>query len=85
MFSDTLPKISDSENDLLFKWAQLVNTAEASAGAPLMGDSDNQLLQKICRGYNANCPASGASPKAGDSDEILLAKILECTSVCPAA
>jgi hypothetical protein len=85
MFSDTLPKANDSENNLFFKWAQLVNTAEASAGAPRIGDSDNQLLQKICRGYSANCPAADAAPKAGDSDEILLSKILKCTFVCPAA
>jgi hypothetical protein len=85
MFSDTSPTLTDSENTLFFKWAQLVNTAEPLAGAPIMGDSDNQLLQKICRGYSANCPAADAAPKAGDSDEILLAKILKCTFVCPAA
>jgi len=83
MFSDTNPKLGDPENTLLYKWAQLVNAANASAGAPIWGDSNNTLLFKICRGYSTNCPAADAAPRPGDSDEILLSKILRCTVTCP--
>lgn len=83
MYSDTNPKRGDSENTLLFKWAQLVTVADATVNPPRQGDSNNALLFKICTGYSNHCSAADAAPKRGDSDEILLAKILRCTVVCP--
>lgn len=83
MYSDTLPKQGDPINTLLYKWAQLTNALDAVAGPPIQGDSDNQLLFKICMAFSHNCPAADAAPRVGDSDEILLAKILKCTSTCP--
>jgi len=83
MFSDSAPKLNDSENNFLFKWAQAVYAVDSTGGAPLLADSNNTLLFKLCAAYSNQCPAADATPKHGDSDNVLLAKILKSTFVCP--
>lgn len=50
MFSDTTPKLGDSDNNLLFKIAQMFSTQYSPGiNEPRLGDSDNRLLFKIAK------------------------------------
>lgn len=52
------------------------------ATIPEVGDSDNNLLFKICQHNALVCLTAGASPLLNESDNILLFKIVESLSTC---
>jgi hypothetical protein len=53
-FSDPSPKLGDSDNILLVKICQLVNSQKSGNFPPESGDSDNNLLFKIANLYKGN-------------------------------
>lgn len=51
-FSDTSPKLGDSDHNLLFKIAQMFNDQNSGNNPPKLGDSKNNLLFKIAKSLN---------------------------------
>jgi hypothetical protein len=54
MYSDTAPKLGDTDNVLYGKICESLNTQNSGNFPPRLGDSDNNLLFKIARLLNGN-------------------------------
>lgn len=52
MYSDTSPRLGDSDNVLLGKICELFNASNSGNFPPMPMDSDNNLLFKIARLLN---------------------------------